>query len=318
VPGNYSIFNEQESLRAGPGTSSARRLSIIIHRIDSRALVQLSSHNEIQKFVVRSSDAVVYCLDVQASSRHRNEMKMEIEAVSRFRKRIYYSDPVEMVLEGPSADFQTHTTGAYRYSALAPTQSTAVGNVRSIMGHPGSRVWVQEIHVLKIGRYDEGFSGRTSATYQHQFDFPRKPSEDMDSKVTLRRHTTLRDVRYLYRAQVYSDDLQTLAKHHSMLVDRLRRHKCHKQPSFGPNEHVLSSWRLPTEDDDLTPLDINEDYGFSPFGQDFGQDFGFHPEESKAPWYLAPYVIKHGIVKFPTWDEVRAMGLLRTFEEVPS
>lgn len=231
-------------------------------------------------------------------------------------KRWVYSDPVDVILEGPTADLQHHTTGVYRYSALAATQATAVGTVRRIMGHPGSRLFVQEIHILKIGQYDEGRSGRSSATYQHQFSFPRDPS-DMETKVTLRRCTTLKDVKYLYRVQVYSDDLATMVKHACILKDRVRRHKFYQmRPSFGPNEHVLSSWRFPTEDDDLTPIDINENYGFAPFGQDFGDDFSYQPEVSTAPWYLAPYHIQHGVVKFPTWEEVRAMGLLRKFDEV--
>jgi hypothetical protein len=51
------------------------------------------------------------------------------------------------------------------------------------------------------------------------------------------------------------------------------------------------------------PIDFTSDFGLMFYDVDW--------EDPEQPYYFAPITMEHGVVKYPSWKEVRALGIKR-------
>lgn len=126
-------------------------------------------------------------------------------------------------------------------------------------------------------------------------------------------------------------DPQELVEHEDMLDRRLRNGHFWRTPGLGLRELIAdvepikgfsdaglilddrtkagrvipypSDIPLYTHSDGLKTFDYNADLGFSFFGIDW--------DDPSHPHYFAPLRVEHGLLKYPSWDEVRSLGISR-------
>ena len=193
------------------------------------------------------------------------------------------------VWTGGQAFWGGHKSGANRISLSMPTYSTAVGMLRSVMGHYGARWLVHETRLLRMG-------DRMACTTHGLTHYPQDRFTKKRTMMTQVKHL---DVTIAIRASLRLSPESW--KWEEMFERRMRQGAYFSQcPTMGPKECMCDDFRLAEPGEDLTPLDRSEDMGIQPFGQDF--------DDTAMPWYYYPMSMLHGVVTYPTWDEVRAYG----------
>lgn len=101
----------------------------------------------------------------------------------------------------------------------------------------------------------------------------------------------------------------SLPKFESMALERLVRGQYFSRPYLGRSEcpafyeYIEDPSTLPA------PMDLTQDYGLCYFDQDYAAP--------GQPLYFAPMRVEHGVILYPSWPEVRKLGI-RRFPEVAS
>jgi len=188
---------------------------------------------------------------------------------------------------------------AERYSQIVGSHDAWVGVLRGILGHKAMLWTVHAVHVIAEPRY----LGLT----QNELKFNGSGPYDRETQHTQRRTTFLRDVHYVIEASIGlspsagPDD--SVAKFNSMFGERARKGKSRRQTYLGTRECMalveLHEGPIPQA------IDLTQDLGVCFYGTDF------YDPQHREPQYFAPLAIEQGVVYYPTWDEVRALGIMR-------
>jgi hypothetical protein len=204
-----------------------------------------------------------------------------------------------------------HKTGPNRCTLTIPTHSSASGMIARIFRKRGMRHNVHSIRVLRLG-------GKFPMTVNEMKSFPYPSPEVIatnpkvgfytDDHRTIRTYVILSEVTYVIQSSIWvdpnGDPEDTQSKFEGMFEKRLSRGQVFgTYPSMGPKEYMVEEFRFVEPDDDLTPIDLHEDLGIQPYDQAF--------EEPGSPWYYCPMQISGGVARYPSWDEVKKLGLRR-------
>lgn len=204
------------------------------------------------------------------------------------------------IWEAPLAFFGGHKTGPNLVSLPVPTYGGAIGFHRSVFCKQEMDYIIHEVRLL-------GSSGTHPFTVSELSSFP-KGQFFTDSFRTVRTYVLRVDVVLAVTASIVAlpsaDPQDTLVKYDQMFTRRVNKGQFHgSAPTFGPKEYLIESYRFAEPNEVLEPLDVSEDFGIQPYAQDYS--------DPKKPWYYAPMRMEHGVVRYPTWDEVKAFGLCR-------
>lgn len=202
--------------------------------------------------------------------------------------------------ESDLAFFGGHKTGPNLVSLPGPTYSSTKGLLRSILGKVEMTHIIHEVLVLSC-------RGTCALTMNEMKSFP-KNSFYTDDQRTTRTYVHLVDVAIAVVSSIKAlpskDPLDTWEKFDHMFTRRMNKGQFHDSaPTLGTKECLVSSFRFTEPGEDLTPLDVTEDLGLQPFDQDYS--------DPKEPWYYAPMQIEKGVIKYPSWEEVKKLGLRR-------
>jgi len=214
-----------------------------------------------------------------------------------------------------------------RMSCLIPSHGGVEGILSQINSHKGCRYKILELALLFYPRY---FS--VTRNELQSFGTGKAPiNVDLQKNRTLRTTTLLAGkprkmmnefgeeeivsgVDYIVTFQILAPDI----KYITMFESRLRNGKFYgTQPYMGMRE--FSARLDPVEDfrsisyplnqkmiehpNGLRTANVNENLGISFYGTDW--------DDPAHPNYFAPLEVVKGIVKYPSWSEVRKLGIKR-------
>ena len=232
-----------------------------------------------------------------------------------------------------------------RHSSIAGSVSAWDGLLSQVMGHRGAHYDILTVGMLFKPRYLV-----QTANEVRDFGTGARGSINTESKRTLRTtsyvageprtiHTRSfegvvepRDfagVDYIVSFRFATSDSRDFTKLEDMLNRRLRNGHFWRQPYLGMRELIANvepvkgfgeglvfinpdkttsvipypDVCLYTHDNGLKTVDHNEDLGLSFYGIDW--------DDPSHPHYFYPMTVEHGLLKYPTWDEVRALGISR-------
>ena len=151
------------------------------------------------------------------------------------------------------------------------------------------------------------FGGKFPFTVSEMDSFSKEAFYINDRK-TLRTYVLLNEVTYAIRSSIVRDpDIDpedTQVKFEQIFERRVANGQVFDTyPTIGPKEYIVDEFRFATDADDLTPLKLYEDLGIQPYDQDF--------REEGHPWYYAHMEVSNGTIEYPTWSEVKQLGLRR-------
>jgi hypothetical protein len=211
-----------------------------------------------------------------------------------------------LLIEGPMAYWGGIRTGASGISQAFPSHSAVEGIYRTIMGHPGARWRAVEARLMRLG-------GRTTVTSRELESLavgsprgPRAPRNTDDMALrTMRTRVCLVDVAYAICARLAAPSADDLIKYERMFLQRAAAGRLYaRRPTLGMSE-MYAEWELVTDPSALAAsVDLTEDFGICWHDRDWGRP--------GAPLCYAPMRAEHGIVRYPSWDEVRALGIERS------
>jgi CRISPR-associated protein Cas5 subtype I-C len=191
-------------------------------------------------------------------------------------------------------------TGSDQTSNLVPAHAGGVGAMRGILGKAAMRWRVHEIHLLR-----EPTRLSVCQNELRSFDAPLGYSVSYEEQRTQRRTGYLRNVEILVQASIYpsasarEDDTQF--KFEEMFLRRARSGQWFRKPYLGRREcgayFELIEGALPP------PVDKSVDYGLAYYDTDYDGD---------GKMYFAPLRMENGIVRYPSWTDVRKLGICRS------
>jgi CRISPR-associated protein Cas5d len=200
---------------------------------------------------------------------------------------------------GDYACFNQPSNRSERISSIIPSHSAAVGILRGINGHRAIDWQVHELTLLSTPAYQPIMSNELS--------FKSTPIDrPLDHKAQHTQRTTvfLRNYRCRIKAcftlsrDAESND--TIPKFEQMTLSRLRNGVERRHIYFGIKEckaHVALA------EGDATPVSITESFGLMFYDVDY--------DDPAQPFYFAPLSIVNGLVKYPSWAEVKSFGVKR-------
>ncbi len=253
-------------------------------------------------------------------------------------KRVGHLQHVRVL--GKAACFTRPEFRTERFSSVVPSVSAVEGLLSQVMGHKGARYEPESIGLLFQPRYlsltgnevrdfGDGTHAintedrRTLRTTVHVagnrrfIKVPQFASKEL-------RWQEFAGVEFILNFRLAADDVD-YPKLNNMLHSRLRNGHFWRQPYLGMSsltaqiEPVASfsdltypevrsdGQRVPmpmyTHANGLRTADYDADLGLSFYGIDWN--------DPKRYFYFAPMQVRHGVLKYPTWDEVRALGIRR-------
>lgn len=198
---------------------------------------------------------------------------------------------VSVRLTGAKACFTNPAFKAERMSYRVPTPTALRGAVEAIYWHPGLRIDVIRILVLKpIVMMTFTVNELAAAP---KFGAPFICSKD---KVQMR-CTVLRDVDYVVHARMslpsYNGDVEAeLNKHLSILTRRLERGQYYRKPFLGMSDYP--AWARPVLEDHV-PIQVSEDLGRMLWKIEYTA-----PDSCKAARVLFYHAMMHnGVIDVP-------------------
>lgn len=193
-----------------------------------------------------------------------------------------------------------------RTSAIVPSHEALVGVLRSaLFGKKEYRWTVHDVRLLRM----PGTATLTAS--ELKFDAVDNDGTRIlyaDGQRTLRDTTFLTSPDYLVRASIarspLADPEDTIEKADAMIRARGEA-GARRRPLVLGTRDCMGHYRLLSYEQAklLTVVDYSQDLGIMPFGIDW--------DDPSAPYYFAPMRIEHGVLVYPSWDEVRRLGIAR-------
>lgn len=201
---------------------------------------------------------------------------------------------------GRLAHFGGIPLGPERATMMVPSHSAIVGILRSFFGKYEARWCIESLAVLTWPKI--------VPIMQNQLrDFQSKNYApiNIEEKRTQRIWTYLENPDYVIRARIGlgptagADD--NLIKFDEMIARRLSQGYRRYEPYFGIRECSAYLSLVENEAALSPPIALTQDFGLSFYDIDI--------DDPQQPAYLAPLKIECGIVKYPTFDEVKKFGI---------
>lgn len=200
--------------------------------------------------------------------------------------------------------------GPSRSSQTFPSHAAGEGLYRSIMGHRDIRWKIHQTRLLHLSHRlpvttNELKQLAMAAPLSSRRNLPR--NTDSDTQRTLRTTVYLRNVAYAIEASLVvngSASDNDLAKYREMFARRAVQGQTFRSPPYLGLRECAATWELIEDPTSLpAPKDVTEDYGICYYDTDY--------EAPGQPMYYCPLRSEHGVLSYPSWDEVRALGIVR-------
>ncbi len=196
---------------------------------------------------------------------------------------------------GPLACWTPTFFRVERISNLVASHEGWNGFLRSILGKPAIRWTIEEVRLLRV-------PGRSPIT-QKERKFDRAGFVHAGLDHTLRTTVYLTDVEYLIGAHFTmtskAGPQDNLPKFVKMWKSRTKQGQWYEQPRFGLRE--CTAFYEPFEGELPPAANVSENLGLSYYGTDW--------EDPENPPYYIPMAVNQGIIRYPSWDDVRRYGL---------
>lgn len=235
------------------------------------------------------------------------------EADENPRKKSF---PFWIRVKGARAFWGGSTTGPCRWTDVCPPHGACVGIMRSILG-PHEMNWIiEEVRLLKMPQFMTETTNDIKSFKTAMYPGTLLPQPvDADAKRTLRTARILLDVDYAFLAYIVLTpealEGDTIVKYEQIAQRRLDKGQKWRQLRLGPSENCrvdlqrVDPYTLPT------PVDLTEDYGLQYFDEEY-------PADNIKKQYFAELRMEKGILRFPSWEQVRQLGIARTIVVEPS
>jgi CRISPR-associated protein Cas5d len=183
---------------------------------------------------------------------------------------------------------------AERHSQLIGSHDAMEGLLRGVVGKIEMRWRILEAQLLS--------PPRPITITQNELTFDTSPPR-REQHHTQRRNTYLRNYEILITAHIElspkAERHDTLDKFNEMFYQRMRRGATWRQTYFGIRECMatleLCEGPLPQ------PIPLTQSLGILYYGMDF--------DDPETPRYFYPMQIVRGVVRYPSWREVRELGI---------
>ena len=200
---------------------------------------------------------------------------------------------------GPYALFNQPAFRSERISSLVPSHSAAVALPRGICGHKALD-WI----VLSLTLQSKPmFHPMLHNELNFDSNSPNKPifieeARTQRTSVYLRDYDCIIEAQFKLSSKAGPED--NIPKFDQMFRDRLRMGVERRRIYFGTSE---CKCYLEAAEGPATPVDIDSDFGLMFYDVDW--------DDPETPYYFAPLTMVHGVVRYPSWDVVRKMGIMR-------
>lgn len=208
---------------------------------------------------------------------------------------------------GLLAHFSGVSFGPERHTMLVPSHSACVGILRSVIDKWAVRFAVESVSLLSVPQITPIKSNELKS-FDCKVGARTGTAEpiDSDTQRTQRTRTFLVEPDYLIRARIelsprFADTDDSVQKFDAMFTRRLAHGQFRYGPYLGIRECIAEL--TPVDDEASLPpvADVSEDYGIAFFDKDMDAD--------GEPAYLAPLRVERGVVRYPSFAEVRRLGL---------
>ena len=159
----------------------------------------------------------------------------------------------KVIVEGPYACFTRPELKNHRISYEVPTPGALEGLLKSIYWKPAIRYVIDQIVVFNDIKFQN--ARRAPAPLRVEATRDQGPVGDGDERVSL----ALRNVRYgiafHFEMTGQQDDAPNPSKQYNMILRRLRKGQCFRQPCFGLSDYPVTQLNL-VEDfnlDEISP-----------------------------------------------------------------
>lgn len=255
-----------------------------------------------------------------------------VQATGGSLARVIGREVFHVRITAPRACFTRPEHRVERFSSVVGSAGAWEGILSQVMGHRGVRYEIERVALLFRPRWLTMASNE-----QKEFD----PCVPVDGK-----HRTLRTTVKLAgepRTVVVTDFFGNKVKRHdagvdyllsfrvsapspkelgiltNMLLRRLKNGGHYRQAYLGirdcsnVNIERVKSFAdldypegvpLVEHEDGLRAVDYSADLGISFYGEDYD-------DQPAKPYYFAPLSVVRGVVRYPTWQEVRSLGIRR-------
>lgn len=246
------------------------------------------------------------------------------------------SETMHVRVRGSYACFTRPECRTERFSNVVPSMSGWDGLLSRIQGHPGTRYQTERVGLLFFPRLVPVASNEVK---HHGGSKDTGPIDVLrDSTHTLRtsmllagNQRTIRDPLWDTEEKVSGVDylvsfrvLATEKKYADMTRDRLRNGHYNGMPYLGIAKFPALVERVENFDSLSYPTDMplvthpdgmkTADYS-APLGLCF---YGTDWDDPARPNYFAPLTIQRGVVVYPTWAEVKKLGIKRRGPQTPN
>lgn len=213
-------------------------------------------------------------------------------------------------IKGPQAFWGGTTTGPCRSTSLFPSHGACRGIMRSILG-PWEMMWVvSQVWILKMPHLMTVTTNdiKSFNTAMYPGTMIPKPV-DVNAQRTQRTLRVLRDVDYAFLAHLelthHALEADTICKYELMAERRLDKQQRWRHLCLGTSENSRIDLQRVDPSTLPTPVDLTEDYGLQYFDEEY-------PSDSIKKQYFAELKVEKGILLFPSWEQVRQLGIART------
>lgn len=244
--------------------------------------------------------------------------------------RVQVGDLMHVRASGRMACYTRPEFRTERFSNVVGSASAWDGMLSQIMGHVGAHYLIESVALLFHPRWvshtineiaDFGNGLKPIDTERKNVRTLRTTSFVAGNRRLLRRRilgevveSETAGVDYVVSFRLVSTDLQ---KHQDMLRRRLRNGHYWRQPYFGLRELPAMVEQVKRFDDLLYPSDtqlVEHENGLktADYSASLGLTFyGVDWVDPAHPYYFAPLEVRRGIATYPTWDDVRRLGIRR-------
>lgn len=219
-------------------------------------------------------------------------------------------------IKGPQAFWGGPTTGPCRYSGFFPSYGAIVGIARSVVG-PHEMTWViSEVRLLKMPHVMTETTNHIKSFNTEMYPGTLIPKPvDVNAKRTLRTSRILRDVDYAFFGRIVLTEKalegDVIEKYEQIAQRRLEKGQKFRPLCLGTSENCRVDLQRVDPSTLPTPVDMTEDFGLQYFGEEY-------PSKTIKKQYFAELKVEKGILRFPSWEQVRQLGIARTVVVRPS